>query len=138
MSHYPVQKGGLIVPPQELGFSIPTPEQMGVRGECSIHHGYYPVNRFNQTRYGSVFRNLIVNTFPMLNVEHNDGQRTLHTRYREGVYKPNDGVMIDVVDEYLAMNGVVHCIRENHTREIYEIQRKDWLNTRQAYKRRIK
>ena len=138
MSNYPVRKGGLIVPPGELGFSIPTPEQLGTRGLCSIHHGYYPVNRFNQTRYGSVFRNLITNTYPMLNTEHNQGQGTLHTRYREGVFKPNDGVMIEVVDEYLAENGVIRCRRENHTREVYEIQPKDWQHTRLAYKRRIK
>lgn len=138
MSHYPVRRGGLIVPPQELGYTVPTPEQIGTRGLTSVHHGYYPRPRFDQTRYASVFRNILPNVFDMIGTEHNLGQDTVHSRYRDGVYKPNDGVMIDFVDEYLDANGVIHCIRENHTREVYEIQRKDWLNTRQAYKRRIK
>lgn len=131
---YPTRRNGLIVPPAEIGFTVPTVEQLQTRGLTSIHHGYYPAPRFDSERYASVFRNLIDNTYPMLNVEHNQGKPTLHSRYREGVKRPSDSLMIEVVDDYLMMNGVIVCVKEHRTCSTYQIQPEEWRHIKKGYR----
>jgi len=130
---YPTRRSGLIVPPAELGFTVPTPEQIETRRLCTIHHGHYPRKNYEQTRYASVFRNLITNVFPMLGVEHNLGQENLHSRY-DAPKRPHDSLMIEVLDDYLVMNGVIECIREKQTRQTYQIMPEEWRHIKRGYR----
>lgn len=131
---YPTRRNGLIVPPAELGFAVPTIEQIGTRGLVNIHHGYFPRFRFDYVRYVGVFRNLVDNTFQMIQTEHNQGQRTLHTQFRDGVPKPSEALMVEIVEDHLFMNGSITCVRENHTSSTYVIEQPEWRHIKKGYK----
>lgn len=128
---YPTNRLGLVVLPSELGFAVPTPEQLAVRRLTTIHHGFWERARYNDVRFRSVFRNLVTNTFPLLADEH----LQLHEDY-DAPKRPKDSLMVEVVDDYLTMNGVIHCIREKHTRSCFEIQPADWINIKKGYQSR--
>ncbi len=125
---YPT-RNGLIVPPQEIGFSVPSPEAMEKRGAVTSHHGYYERARYIDVRFRCVFRNLITNVYPMLAEEHVQ----LHERY-DAPKRPKDDLMIEVVDDYLTMNGIIECIREKHTRQTYQILPEEWRHIRRGYR----
>lgn len=126
---YPTRRSGLVIPPQELGFITPTVEQLSTRGVTNIHHHYYERARYHGVRFHSVFRNLITNTSPMLNLEH----ARLHREF-DAPRRPRDDVMIEVVEDYLTMNGVIHCIKEKHTRSCFEIQADQWQAIKRGYR----
>lgn len=123
MSRYPVSEG-LVIPPYELGYTVPTELDMERRKVVTIHHAYWARHDYDE-RYEGVFRNLVTNTYPLIQVEHIE----LHEDY-DPPRKPKRVQMIDVVEEYLAEHGVIHCIKEKHTRQIYEIQPEDWERIR--------
>jgi len=128
---WPTRRSGLIVPPSELGFTTPTPEQVHTRRICTVHHGYWEHARYNDVRFRSVFRNLVDNTFLLMADEH----LNLHEEY-DAPKRPKDSVMIEVVDDYLSMNGVIHCIKEKHTRGVYQIQPDEWHHIKKGYQTR--
>lgn len=125
MSRYPSQSRGRIVPVTELGYEI-VPQQRGI----SSNHHYY----FNRAYYHNIpirhqFRNLVDHVVPMEIRQHND----LHNRYTPPV-TPRTELMIDVLDEYLALNGVINCVYEKKTNEVYEIHEEQWQLIRESYK----
>lgn len=133
MKAYPIRKG-LIVPPYELGYTKPTPEQQAKRGATTNHHGYYPGRAFRDVPHRRIFRNLVSNVYPMIGVEHNIGADNLHNRFAPPPM-PKDVQMIDVVEEYLYANGVIDCVRENKTHELIEISYDQWQLSKGLYRR---
>lgn len=124
---YPT-RGGLIIPPVELNFPTPTPEQLNTRRATTIHHGYWEKRRYD-IRHRAVFRSLITNVYPLLVDDH----IRLHMDF-DAPKQPHDSLMIEVVDDYLAVNGVVECIREKKTRTTYLIQPEEWQQIRNGYR----
>ena len=132
---YPTSKSGLIISPYELGYTIPTVNDLDTKKRVTNHHGYYEKAWYQEKRYRQVFRSLIQHVYPMLAIEHNSGRGTLHEKYTAPVM-PSDRIIIDVVDEYLALNGVITCVKESKTHEQYNIQRQNWDNIKQTYRSR--
>jgi hypothetical protein len=134
---YPTRRNGLIVPPAELGYTVPTPEQLATRRLCTMHHGNFPRRDYQYARYASVFRNLVPNVFPMIAVEHNLGADNLHGQY-SAPKKPHDSLMIEVLDDYLAEHGVIECIREKQTRQTYFIEFEEFQIIKRGYRGQTK
>jgi hypothetical protein len=122
-------RNGLAISPYELGFTVPTPEQLETRRAVTIHHGQWERDRYTGPRHRTVFRNLITNTYPMLAPEH----IILHEDYDAPV-RPKDSVMIDVLDEYIALHGFIECIREKQTRSTYIIMPEAYEGIKRGYK----
>jgi hypothetical protein len=117
---YPTQRG-LIVPPNELGIEIMKPR----RRETTNHHGYFNRIDYRDVSYRRIFRGLITNVYTLDIQAH----QNLHERYSAPVM-PKDALMIDVVDEYLAINGVIDVVREKRTWETYQVTSDQWLAIR--------
>ena len=47
---------------------------------------------------------------------------------------PHVGLMVDVLDEYLALHGVIDLVREKATNETREMSAAQWDLTRLSYK----
>ncbi len=124
---YPT-RGGLIIPPVELGFHAPTPEEYNTRRLTTNHHAYFERHRYD-IRHRAVFRNLVTNVYPLLAVEH----VSLHEQF-DAPKRPHDSLMIEVLDDYLVMNGVIECIREKQTRQTYQIQPEEWRHIKRGYR----
>jgi hypothetical protein len=122
---YPTRKNGLIIPPYELNFTVPTEEQLNTRRRATIHHGYYNRSNYSGERIHNIFRNLVTNVYPLLAEEHTE----LHNDFSPPI-KPRETLMIDVVEEYLAVNGTVDCIRESKTRQVYQLTANEWERVR--------
>lgn len=111
MGKYPSQDG-LAINPYELGFAVPTPEQLATPLRVEYHHIYHYGRWYDPESdgYGAwrqVFRNLVPNVVPMLREQHNAGiPGSVHNRYKPPVM-PKDAVMIDFCEEQLAMHGVL-------------------------------
>lgn len=125
---YPTRRSGLIVPPAEIGLTVPTPEQLQTRRVCTVHHGYWERHRYD-IRHRAVFRSLVTNTFPLLAEEHVD----LHEKF-DAPKRPRDSLMIEVLDDYLVMNGVIECVKEKATRQVYRIQPEEWTVIKKGYR----
>jgi hypothetical protein len=121
---YPTNRG-LIVPPPELGFETVTPK----RRETTNHHGYYNRADYRDISYRRVFRGLITNVYTLDIQDHQE----LHERYAPPVM-PKDSLMIDVVEEYLATNGVIDVVREKRTCDTYQVTSDQWLALRSQYR----
>lgn len=119
MARYPT-KNGLCVPIQELGYRVVQPK----RKITSNHHMYFYREEY-VLKFERVFRSLVTNVVPMLTTEHND----LHERYSHPIV-PKTSLMIDVVDEYLALNGVIDLVSEKRTNQTYQITAEQWQRMR--------
>lgn len=124
---YPT-RNGLIISPYELGLTIPTQEHLNTRRRTTRHHGFWQRANYSSNRIHSVFRNLVTNVYDLLIEEHED----LHHDY-DAPIKPKETLMIDVVEEYLSLNGTIDCIREKRTHEIYHISPQEWAHIRGAH-----
>jgi hypothetical protein len=124
---YPVNEQGLIVSPYELGLSPPEREDFKFR-RTTNHHGYWTRAQYGKTAIHSTFRNLEEHVYP-LNV---DQHRDLHDKFSPPKMPPV-GLMIDVLDEYMVVNGVINVVREKATNEIREIDLAAWNQIRQTY-----
>jgi hypothetical protein len=82
---------------------------------------YFPRADYAGVPIRHQFRNLVSNVVTM----HNDQHQELHEIY-SGPVIPRLELMVDVLDEYLAINGVINCIREKKTSEVYQIQPQQW------------
>lgn len=133
---YPTHTEGHIVSPYELGYTVPSQLQIDKR-KTTNHHGWYNSAWYQDKRYRQVFRNLTSHVYPMLRNEHNDGDYTLHDKYSPPVM-PKDAKMIEVVDDYLAVNGVIECVREKKTSEVYEMQADEWQLIKGLYKKAVR
>lgn len=65
----------------------------------------------------------------MLAYEHNTGHDTLHDRYAPP-NKPKSTIMIDVVEEYLSLNGVINVVHERDTSNTYQVNQERWERIR--------
>jgi len=126
---YPT-RGGLIIPPAEIGLHAPTPEDLGVRRLTSNHHAYFQKAQYHDIRFRAVFRNLVTNVYPLFVPDH----ARLHEEF-DPPKRPKDELMVDVIEEYLSLHGVVECIREKRTREVYQIQPEEWVAIKKGYRR---
>ena len=124
---YPT-RGGILVPPVELGFHDPTPEEIATRRLTTVHHGWWERYKYD-TRHRVVFRNLIDHAFDLLAVEH----PLLHELY-DAPKRPHDALMIEVLENYLMTHGVIRCIKEKRTKEVYEIQPEEFEHIKKGYK----
>ena len=121
-------RNGLIISPYELGYLEPTEQQFNTRRRVTTHHGYWTGTSYHSNRLHTIFRNLVTNTYPLLVEEHQE----LHEDY-SAPPKPNDFLMQDVIEEYLATNGVIDCIYEKRTRQTHQITPDQWQNIRGGY-----
>lgn len=112
MKRHPVDKYGLALTPQELGFEV-VPFERRVTNQ---HHRYYERGHYIRSPLHIAFRGLITHVHTM---RINDHQR-LHELYRPP-QQPTDTQMRDVLEEYITTNGVLHIVREKRTHEVREI-----------------
>jgi len=121
---YPT-RNGLVIPPLELGFSLVEPR----RGVTTNHHSYWEREAYRTTRWRSVFRNLVTNVTPLPVIEH----VSLHEKYTPPVM-PKDTLMIDVIEEQLAQDGVINCVFEQKTNRTYQIEPEAWVQIKGLYR----
>lgn len=124
MRRYPT-RNGIPISPYELGYTKPTPEDYGIRRRVNIHHGVFPWSKLREHSISIVFGSLVTNTFPMIATEHNMGRFNLHHDYEPPVL-PSLDRMVDVVDEYLALNGIIDCRNHGNTNEMYQVTAQKW------------
>jgi len=125
---YPVDSSGLAIHPYELGFSIPTQENLRYRN-TSNHHHFWTRQQYGRSAIHHTFRNLVDHVSPLVRQEH----QSLHDKYSPP-QMPHVGLMIDVLDEYMALNGVINLVREKATNEVREMSAEHWDLTRLSYK----
>ena len=128
---YPT-RNGLIISPYELGYTEPTDRDIE-RRRTTNHHGYFTKNMYGKTAIHHTFRNLVDHVYPMIRDEHNSGTNTLHDKYSPPPI-PHLGLVVDVLDEYMALNGVINLVREKATNETREMSAAQWEQTRLNYK----
>jgi len=116
---YPT-RNGLVVPPQELGLRVVEHQ----RRVTSNHHLYWPRGNY-QGPVSHLFRALVTNVVPMIIQDH----ELLHHEY-SAPQMPKEGLMIDVIDEYVALNGAVHAVYDRKTMEQYQITANQWARLR--------
>jgi len=113
---YPVNRQGLALPVQEVGYEVVAHQ----RRLTNRHH-----LQFERTDYRSplrrIFRGLSNRVVDMYIPDHND----LHDRF-SAPRIPTDIQMIDCVEEYLSINGVIECVKEKKTHQTYEINSEQW------------
>jgi hypothetical protein len=124
MGRYP-RFSGLALPVTELGYEIVPHE----RGLTSQHHLYYNRASYQNIPIRHQFRNLVDHVVTMQIPQHNE----LHYRFNPPVI-PRTELMIDVLDEYLALNGVINCVYEKKTNETFQIPPERWEVIRATYK----
>ena len=129
---FPQHKNGLVVPVYELGYTQPTEAQIAIRGLVNVHHNYWPHSVFSQHPITRMFKNAYANTSEMLGYEHNVGQETLHTKYKRPKIPPLD-TMIDFLDEQVALYGFIDSVKQNKTREHYQVTTDQWELVRGAH-----
>lgn len=125
MRRYPT-RNGLAVPIEEVGFERVAHE----RRNTNNHHLYFDRAWYSDVRYRSVFRNLLPHLQTLRIADHEQ----LHDTYSPPVM-PSDSLMIGTVEDYLAQNGVIHCVKEKKTNEVYEIQAGEWQVIKGMYRR---
>ena len=125
---YPTDSNGLAIPPFELAFNPPTQEDFLYR-RVSRHHHYWTRQQYGRSAIHHTFRNLTDHVTPMIVNEH----QGLHDKYSPSKM-PHVGLMIDVLDDYIAMNGVIHVVREKATNDVQEIELARWNQIRQTYR----
>ena len=124
---YPT-RNGLIISPYELGYAEPTETDIDSRLTTN-HHGYFTKKMYGRTAIRHTFRNLVDHVSPLVKEEHQE----LHDKYTPP-QMPHLGLMVDVLDEYMALNGVINLVREKATNEIREMTESQWEQTRLNYK----
>lgn len=121
---YPVNKQGIALPIQEVGFEVVQHQ----RRLTNRHHLQYERNNYTSPLH-RVFRGLSSRVVDMWIIDHND----LHERY-SAPRVPTDIAMIDVVEEYLSLYGVIDVVREKRTHETYQIELGTWQNIKSQYR----
>lgn len=121
---YPVNKQGIALPIQEVGFEVVQHQ----RRLTNRHHLQYERNNYTSPLQ-RVFRGLSSRVVDMWIIDHNE----LHERY-SAPRVPTDIQMIDVVEEYLSLYGVIDVVREKRTHETYQIESGTWQNIKSQYR----
>ena len=118
---YP-SKDGLAVHPEQLGLRVVPFE----RRLTNNYHRYWPKSNY-QGFVTHIFRGLVTNVHTMLIEEHDQ----LHRDF-SAPQMPKEGLMIDCVDEYLALNGIIEVVKDRVTAEHYQITAEQWARIRTA------
>ena len=121
---YPVNKQGIALPIQEVGFEVVQHQ----RRLTNRHHLQYERNNYTSPLQ-RVFRGLSSRVVDMWIADHNE----LHERY-SAPRIPSEVAMIDVVEEYLSLYGVIDVVREKRTHETYQIESGTWQNIKSQYR----
>jgi predicted protein tyrosine phosphatase len=122
MQRYP-RSSGLALPVTELGYEIVSHQ----RGLTTNHHLYYNKAFYLNVPIRHQFRNLVDHVVTMVNDPHQE----LHNRFKPPVV-PRTELMIDVLDEYLALKGVINCVYEKRTNQTYQITPDQWARIRES------
>lgn len=117
-------RNGLALPVQELGFDVVPHE----RRTTSQHHLFFERRMYQDSRLHTVFRGLISNVYTMPNQQH----LTLHREF-SAPKMPTDIQMIDCLEEYMSLHGVIECVKEKRTCETYQIESDTWQNIKSQY-----
>lgn len=121
---YPVNKQGIALPIQEVGFEVVQHQ----RRLTNRHHLQFERNNYTSPLH-RVFRGLSSRVVDMWIADHNE----LHERY-SAPRIPSEVAMIDVVEEYLSLYGVIDVVREKRTHETYQIEPGTWQNIKSQYR----
>ena len=121
---YPVNKQGIALPIQEVGFEVVQHQ----RRLTNRHHLQFERNNYTSPLQ-RVFRGLSSRVVDMWIIDHNE----LHERYSPPRV-PTDIQMIDCVEEYLSLYGVIDVVREKRTHETYQIESGTWQNIKSQYR----
>lgn len=121
---YPVNKQGIALPIQEVGFEVVQHQ----RRLTNRHHLQFERNNYTSPLH-RVFRGLSSRVVDMWIADHNE----LHERY-SAPRIPSEVAMIDVVEEYLSLYGVIDVVREKRTHETYQIESGTWQNIKSQYR----
>ena len=116
---------GLVISPFELGYE----KAPHIRGKVNNHHSYYPKNKYSQIPLRHTFRNLVDHVQTMWIPEHD----SLHRRYSEAQI-PHEQLMIEVLDEYMALNGVINLVLEKATNQTREMSVEQWNQIKLNYR----
>lgn len=119
---------GLAIAPSELHFKTPTDEDIAYR-RTTNHHLYWTKQQYESLAIRHTFRNLVDHVHPLLRREH----ESLHERFAPPPI-PHEGLMVDVIDEYLALHGVINLVREKATNDVYQVSADQWKQTRLNYR----
>lgn len=119
MSRYP-STDGLARPVTELGFEVVEFE----RRKTNNHHLYFYKAFYNKP-HERFFRGLIPHVQTMWIPEHNE----LHERFSPPIM-PSEALMIQVLDEYIALNGVLDVVRESNTSQTYQVSQEQYERIR--------
>jgi len=115
-------RDGLVIPPYEIGYTLPTEAQLNSRGTVNVHHGYFYARDYeNGETWQHVFRNITQNMFPMLVSEHND----FHDRFDPPI-KPRKQTMIDFCDMILEQEGQLVVARRKDIKNPQVILSDQW------------
>lgn len=122
-------RNGQIISPYELGYTIPSAEQIERRGAVNMHHLFFDKDWYMGVKYRQFFRGLLPHVVPMLVDEH----VAYHNRYSAPVM-PSDSHMIGVLDDYMQQHGQLDVVYEKHTRQSYIVEPAQWVIAKQQYK----
>lgn len=114
---YPVTRNGLAVPIEEVGYE----PMIFMRRVTNRHHLQFNRADYAKSPLRRIFRGLSSRVVDMRMVDHND----LHERF-SAPKLPTDIQMIDCLEEYMSLHGVIECVREKHTHLPYEINQDQW------------
>jgi len=121
-------RNGLAVSPFEMGFTQPDREDFQYK-RTQNHHGYWTRTRYTSSPLLMLFRGLETHVHALKIHEH----QGLHERYAPPEV-PHAGLMVDVLDEYIEMTGVLNIVREKATNQTREVNLSQWEKVRLTYR----
>jgi hypothetical protein len=117
MHRYPVNRQGLAVPVQEVGYEVVAHQ----RGLTNRHHLQFDRVNYMRSPLHRIFRGLSSRVVDMWVQDHIE----LHDRFTQPKM-PTNIQMIDCIEETLAEQGIIECVREKKTHQMYEINLDQW------------
>ena len=114
---YPVNRNGLAVPVEEVGYDV-VPFQ---RRQTNRHHMPWSRQAYSDSSLHQIFRGLADRVVD-LRIEQHDN---LHDRF-SAPRMPSEVAMIDCVEEYLSLNGVIDVVCERKTHQLYQVGPDRW------------
>ena len=113
---YP-SKNGLALPIQEVGYE----PVVYMRRVTNRHHLQFNRAEYARSPLRRIFRGLSNRVVDMYIADHTE----LHNRFRPPII-PTDIQMIDCVEEFLSIHGVIECVREKNTHDPYLVGQDQW------------
>lgn len=131
MNRWPM-RNAVPVSPYEMGYTIPTEVDLKTKRRTNNHHAIFPWANVVGNEILRTYASLRTHVFPMLAIEHNVGNFNLHSEF-DPPKLPRLGEAADVVDEYLALNGIIDCVCHKKTINTYQITEEQWTRIRGRY-----